>query len=203
MLDLEREQGFELAIERLPPLLGQAEDQIEREVVEARTSSQRDGRARGLGVMRPTEHLEAAIVEGLRADREAIHAERAQGLELALVDFTWVHLDGDLRFLGERVDPADRAQHAPERARLPQAGRAAAEIRRRGDAAGELSGTLLQLELHRPGVTLMRDPPPRVDGEVAVRAALGAVREVDVDAEARLGFGRSYCPWRMNGNSVE
>ena len=46
-------------------------------------------------------------------------------------------------------------------------------------------GARVELAAHHFRVFLVRDAPPHVDREVAIRAALAAVREVDVEAEHR------------------
>jgi hypothetical protein len=126
------------------------------------------------------------IVEGLRADREAVDAVAAQRAQVGLVALARVDLDGDLerpRFIRAEGGPRG-GDHARERIRPPQPGRSAPEVDRH-QRSGPFVPAPARRDLrdHRVRVRVVRNVGARVDGEVAIRAAHAAERKVHVDAQ--------------------
>jgi len=125
------------------------------------------------------EHDELARLERLDADRDPADPRRPPRREIGVGAVGRVGLDGDLvrRAAKPLADPGDRGSDA---AGSPQRRRAAAEVDRY-QLAGEPIGARVELAQDRLEVGVMRRWPD-LDREVAVRAALAAPGEVEVDA---------------------
>jgi hypothetical protein len=165
--------------------------------------------------MRSTERFsnpaQRPVVERLHAEREAVHAARAQRPEVRLVHLARIGLDGDLEAVRRRIAEggASGVEHAAERVRAPQAGRAAAEVHR-GERRGPREPAAPGGDLGHGGVgvAVVRDLAARVDCEVAVRTARAAEWEVHVDAERearpeRAGAGAGVGAGRERRRSRE
>src|SRR5437773_4177014 len=133
--------------------------------------------------------------QGLRAERHARDAERAPRLQPRAVERRRVRLDGrlDQREI-ERV--AHRCVEARDLVRFEKARRPAANVERADRRSTQPLPLPPQLQRERVQVSTAQRARRRRGGEIAVRAARGAERDVDVEGDAhRLvplrGSGRS------------
>ena len=78
MLRLERERLAQVGVEVGGALAGDPVDEVERDVVEAGITEERERAPDVVGPRAPLEHLEQPRLEALRAERDARHAAVAQ-----------------------------------------------------------------------------------------------------------------------------
>ena len=76
MVGLQRQQAVEVGSEERAALAGDAVDEVEREVVDARRAQRRHGRAHALRHGAPLQHRQQAGVEALGTQRDAAAARR-------------------------------------------------------------------------------------------------------------------------------
>ena len=140
----------------------------------------------GAHVLRPRpalERLEQVRLEALGAERDAVDAVLAQERGELRRDRLRIRLDGRL---GCARQPGEQPR---ERGRLGEGRRAAAEEDRL-DLAREQAALQLELGEQRVDVAAVLAVVPGHGDEVAVAAAVGAERQVDVEV-ARAHFDRS------------
>ena len=97
VLRRKRREKFERALQRIRARTGQAEHQVEREVAHARFPQPSDRLRRAARRVPPPEHGKLAVVPGLHAERNAVHARRAERPCEVRRHVGGVRLGGDLR----------------------------------------------------------------------------------------------------------
>ncbi len=188
-------------VEAGPPvvvgLAGGAVDQVEVDVVEARRARLGDARLRAAGGVRAVEDLQDVPLGALHPEGDPVEAAFAQGFEVGRADRLGVGLGGDLGVVREPELVPDRGQH-PHEVGGGQQGRGAAADEDGADrarvVAEDLAGPADLLD-QVGGVVVAGGQRPAgaaqlgggVGVEVAVAAAGGAVRDVQVEAERAVG----------------
>ena len=127
MRRLQRERALDVVLGHRQRLLRQRVHQVEVDVVEAGVLRQLH---RGLGlaaVVDAAQALQAAVVEALDAEAEAVHAGRAVHLEAAVLGGAGIGFQRDLAARREAQARAGALQEAVDRFGREQARRAAAE----------------------------------------------------------------------------
>ena len=185
-------QGLgEVGLEVVGGLAGDAEDQVDAEILEAgraRAGHQLPGLVRR---GRPVEGGEEAGLERLDAEREPRDPGPPQRRQGRPVHRFGVRLDADLRPGGqEGPDPVHQGRQP---ARAHQRGRAAAQVHRFEGADQSGAGLALQLGEQRPEVGVAPAQRAHVDDEGAVPAARRAEGQVQVQV-ADAGARGHYLP---------
>ena len=194
VLGAERDGGGGVASGQVFRLPLNAVDQIQRDVAEARCARGLECAHRVAAAVLAPESDQLRRRERLHADREPVDAQLPERGEPLLVGGARIRLEGDLGVRPDRPERTDLAEHAAELRRIPERGRAPAEIDGDGLAAVELRRPRAKLAQDRVGITLLRDHRLGARGEVAVRTLRQTVGEVDVDAElhqSSWSFARS------------
>jgi hypothetical protein len=180
---LEGQDAIEVRVQVAPQPLGQPEDEVETDVREPGRASESHGAPRPFRPMEPPHPAQAGLMEALCAEAESIHAlvqpvPGERGDERLRVRFR--------RELGQpaAVDArSERVEEATDRAGPEQRRRAASQVeraQRQGTVPPLFRRHHVQLTTHGIGPRRDRRVRRHVDGEVAVAAAPGAERSVDV-----------------------
>jgi hypothetical protein len=166
-------------------LAGQREHQVEVEVVEVGVRDL-DRLLRLVLVVDAAQRLQMPAVEALDADRQAVDAAGAVGLELLGLEGAGIGFHRDLGVDLQRQQRAHVGQQAVQRCRRHQAGRAAADEHRVDLAAPDQRQRLFEVGAQRVQVGLLRHRAVRfVRIEIAVRALAHAPGPVDVQRQRR------------------
>ena len=188
---MQRERARQVALGHRQGLLRQRVHQVEVDVVEAGVLRQFH-RCVGLAaVVDAAQALQAAVVETLDTDAQAIHARRAIALEAAVLGGAGVGLQGDLGPGCEAQPRARTLQEAVDAHRREQAGGAATEKYRVHRAAPDQRQIEVEVGQQRVHVSIERQRAAAfsrlelVRVEVAVRAFAHAPRQVDVQRQGR------------------
>ena len=174
VLGLERQGLGEVALYLGGALAGDPVDEVERDVVKIGITKKIDGAPDVVRTGNTLEHLEQAWLEALGAERDAVHAVAPQERSELGRDGLRIRLDGHLGGVGQpREQTLER--HGLGEGRCP-----AAEEDRLHLGRQELA---LERELReqRVDVTGMVAAPADRSHEVAVAAAMGAERKVNVE----------------------
>lgn len=159
---------------------GNAEDEVEGDVVESSLLHVPDGLRRLPGVVAPSQQPQVAVYEGLYAEADPVDVGGGEFVEKGGGDVVGVHLGGDL----------GGGSHPPERTRLvDEALERGGPVERRGAAAEKYRFHRIAAEvgvavLHLPFQCFDVDLRFGAGGtfvEVAVVAAGFAERDVDVE----------------------
>src|SRR5207342_1370993 len=139
--------------------------------------------------------LQAAIVEALDAEAQAVDAGSAVELEAAVFGGAGIGLQGDLAAGRETQAAAGALQEALDVFRRKQAGRAAAEEHRLHRATPHQRQVMVEVGQQRIDVGGERQrAPPLVRIEVAVWAFAHAPRQVHVERKRRWMKRRASGP---------
>ena len=175
--------------ERLHPLLarlvGQAEHEVDRDIVKARAARERDGLLRLPVVVRAAERLELGVVVRLHADGDTVEARAAQPRQHGKRHGVGVGLQRDLSVAADVEAAVDLGKNFREPAGAEERRRAAAKIdgidliaRRALRGFPDVLDHSVQIPLHQIAV-------PRAGQriEVAVFTFAPAERDMHVNAE--------------------
>src|SRR5258705_5137073 len=169
--------SLEVATERL----GEREDQVGREILDAGLARRRhrapDG-TRVVGAVHPGQHL---LVEALRSEREPVDAGGGPRPSTLGSEVVRIGLDGDLRPRRRRKVPFDACQRARQAFPTEPGGRTATEVDGVHLAGWLLAEAGAELFFERAEVLGDRHVAAHRDGEVAVGAAARAEGDVNVD----------------------
>ena len=176
----------EVALEVGQALLGRAEDEVQRDRVEAGGASGRE-RAPGLvAAVGAAQALERAVVEALHAERHAAHARVAKAAETLALEGPGIHLERRLDGRPGREGGPHGVDDAGQRGRAQQRGRPSPQIEAREGPPGEGPAAGLELAQERVHVGLLRrglQAARRHHREVAIGAHPLAEGNVHVHAD--------------------
>jgi hypothetical protein len=165
-------------------LTGQPVHEIQIEVAEARGVQLRGGAAGIRGGMNAPQGVKRALIEALRAKRDAADPDGAVLAKRAALDGAGVRLQRHLRILRDVEVSARGFQDRPDGCRREQARRPAAEEHARHNAPPDLRRLCGDIARKSRHVRLLRELAVQgVRVEVAVRALPYAPRKVHIERE--------------------
>lgn len=173
--------------ERIRPiafrLARQAVDEIQAQVVKARLPGVSHRLFHLLPSVAAADELEQIVIGALRAQGDPVKARRAQRLEAPQAAAVRIALHGYLRALQNTARVLEGFKQLAEPVRPVIAGRPAAEINAVHIKAADPRGGLP--DVRQQGVLVFGHKPvlPGQRAEIAVSAAAGAKRYMDVDTE--------------------
>ena len=193
VVELEGHEAFQVPAPLVERLIGNREHQVARQVVESRLARRRQCGCRFVGVMNAPQGLQMRGIKRLSPYAQTVHAGSPKGdqfFETAALQAPGV---GFQRYLaiGERPEfVVYRFYDSRDRLRGKQRGGAASK-KDRGNLAGGpvvgVSSRCRDFSQQRIDVACFGELPNRIGVEVAIRALMKAIREVDVDRKAQIG----------------
>ena len=185
---LQCERALQVVFGHRQGLLRQRVHQVEVEIVEAGVLRQLDRRLRLAAVVDAAEPFQAAVIETLDAEAEAIDAGVAVALEAAVLGGARIGLQGDFAPRGEAQPRTGALQEAVDEFRRHQARGTTAEKHRLHGAAPDQRQVEVEVGQQRIDVGGERQlAAALVRVEIAVRAFAHAPRNVDVQRQRRWG----------------
>ena len=180
---------FEGVLPRRDELIGQAEHEIDAEVVEPGLPGRLHRRDCVVGRVPPAEQAQLVVVERLHADAEPVDAGSAYRREPLAGAIAGVRFERGLR-VGRQVERRRDGAHQPSDVAGGEVRRcAAAEEEAREPGPAEPRAPLREVVAQRVDVARHQRLDARVGVEVAVGAARLAERDVDVQGD-RLAHPR-------------
>ena len=194
MLGRQGDGGLQIPLPTLQRLVGQAVDEVQREVFEPGLPGGVHRLADLVHGMDTADLPELGVVRRLHAERDPVEARLAEGPQgLPVPGGVGVGLQGDLGVLRHMVALVDALQDLPQPLLPQEGGRAAAEVDGVHAVLRRLGGGLRQVGDEGLAVGVHPLVAPRKGIEIAVAALLAAEGDMDVKPQG-LGFVHKSLP---------
>src|SRR2546423_2574381 len=188
------DRGCQVLAPRPIEMRRQRENQVERNILDPGAAKGREGVADLLSVVGSMHPFERPIIEALRAEGYAIDAGVNPVGDGEVVNVVGVRLDRYFRLARDCAAKADGVEHLCYSGSAKPRWSPAAEVDGGKDRAGQFLTKLVQFRAQGGEVFIDRGAGADGDRKIAVRAAPGAERNVDV--EMADGHARIYPPGR-------
>ncbi len=201
VLRVEFQERVEITVERCQRLVGQREDQVEGQIVEAGGACGLQRLACDASAMCPAESFQLIVLEGLDPDREAIDSGGAKAGQSRELEGARVELQRGfgrgVRWVRARRTPrecrTDGSDQSLDRGGLEESRRPPPEVDRRQGSPREVrpaGGELAAERIDVAGFELGGQDPGGDDRKIAVGADPLAERQVQIDADPAVVDGR-------------